>query len=88
MSPELLNALEDIREIRDDVKDVKKDVRQGFDRMNGRVKKLELNEAKREGRESLSGGADMTWRKMSFALVGILSVGMTLGLAIAQGVFK
>lgn len=92
MSPEIKDIKEYMKELRDELRgEIKLNTeltRTGFEKMNGRVKKLELKEAVRQGREGLSSGGDMTWKKMSFALIGILSAGMTLGLVIAQGIFK
>lgn len=78
----------DIHELRDEVKANTKVTLEGFETMNGRVKTLELSEARRQGRESVSNGSDLDWKKLALQLVGILATGAAIGLAIARAVLK
>lgn len=76
------------RELRDEIKTNTELTREGFDKMNGRVKKLELSEANRIGRESVSKLADFGWKKLAFALVGIMTTATAIALVVVKAVFK
>lgn len=63
----------EIREIKDTVKDIQKDVKDGFSKVNGRISALEISEAKRQGRESVITSGEMDWKKMAFILGSIIT---------------
>lgn len=59
--------------IEDKLDENTKTTTEGFERVNGRIKKLETKEAFREGFEKGAGmSSDTSWRKLSFKLVGII----------------
>lgn len=86
MSPEILR--QELKDLQEDVRDNTKLTREGFDTMNGRVKKLELKQAYQEGAESatkvtLGDGGD--WKKVTFKLIGLL-VGIVALSSTAAGI--
>ncbi len=76
------------RELRDELKQNTRLTQDGFEKMNERVQKLELDQARREGRDSVMNTADLDWKKVALALVGILKTAATAALLIAQAVLK
>lgn len=87
MSPEINTIQEDIRELRNEMRANTELTRKGFETMNGRVKKMELENAERKGKESVLKGSDLDWKKFAFGLLGILTTASAIALAVAQGVF-
>jgi hypothetical protein len=59
----------------------------GFEKINGRLRKVEIEQAKRQAIDGLTGN-NMSWQKLSFALVGIITTISLIVLAIVQGIFK
>jgi len=82
MSPELKGIREDIKQLGDKVT-------AGFEKMNGRVKKLELDNAREEGRRSImvsQGSVD--WPKVTLSLAKSLGIGLGIAYLIAQWWFS
>lgn len=76
--------MSDVKEIKDAIKELRDDMKantaitqQGFERMNGRVKSLELKQAYQEGTEKAAQAAGIIpdnreWKKATFKLIGII----------------
>lgn len=89
---ELGELREDIKEIKSDLKSMRVSQDENFERMNGRVKTLELKQATQEGFEKaaktiapLAGGLD--WKNVVFRLLPILAsiIGLASALALIVG---
>ena len=61
---------------------------EGFNLINGRVKKLELDAARREGRDSVLNTQDLSWKKVTMQLLTILTTASAIAYLIAQYVLK
>lgn len=86
--------MSELQEVKNDVKGLRAELkantdltRKGFETMNGRVKKLELKEAERKGRESVV-KSDYDWKTITKALIGIISTAVAIAYLYAQAVFK
>lgn len=79
--------MSELQEIKDDVKVIKSDVKEGFAKMNGRVKDLEIKQAYREGRADAVGilPENGEWKKATFKLIGIIAAIVTLA-TVAAGI--
>lgn len=61
----------------------------GFDKMNGRVKKLELDKARRDGIASVMRPGDgLDWKKLSLSLAKSLGIGLSIAYLLAQAFLK
>lgn len=58
------------------------------DVMNGRIKKLEIAEARRQGRESVAKTPQINWSRIVIATLGVASAAISLALFIATKVLK
>lgn len=61
------------------------DLRKDF---NGRVSKIELSEARREGRESADKGQPLSSNKVIMAIIGLASASIALAFLLAQIIAK
>lgn len=87
--------MSDIGEIKNDIKDIRADVKEvvqkvdaGFSTMDGRVKNLELEQARQQGRESVMKGSNMDWRKLSGGLILILGTSLSIAYVIIERLVK
>jgi tetrahydromethanopterin S-methyltransferase subunit B len=56
--------------------------------MNSRVSKLELSEARREGRESASVAQPVNWNKIILGIIGLATAAIGLAYILAQNIGK
>lgn len=89
MSPESIQ--QEIRDLRREIGENTKLTKNGFETMNGRVKKLELDKAWRDGNDSgIKSGTlkmDGFWKRIAVGItiaVGILSLASTAAVAVAK----
>lgn len=95
MSPESIQ--QEIRDLRNEIRENTNLTKQGFDTMNGRVKKLELTEATRQGMEQgLKTGSfkiESFWKRVALGIgifTGILSTASAAAVLVAKlaGILK
>lgn len=84
MSPEINNLKEDIQEIKADVRANTELTRQGFDTMNGRVKKLEIFRAQQEAVQEISKGGQIDWNSLAHLALKALGGAIAIGLVLVQ----
>jgi len=73
-----------LRSIQTELKENSNLTRQTFDAVSDRVSKLEVAEAKRQGRESVSKPEQVNWTKIILAIIGVASAAISLALLLAQ----
>lgn len=71
--------------IQSEMKENTKLTREGFDKIGDRVSKLEVAEAKRQGREEYT-APPVNWTKIVLAIIGVATASIALALTVAQGV--
>lgn len=84
MSPEIHNLKEDVQEIKADIKANTDLTRQGFETMNGRVKKLEIFKAKQEAVQEISKGGQIDWNSLAQLALKALGGAIAIGLVLVQ----
>lgn len=52
-----------------------------------RVSKLELDQARQEGRDSVIKTGEMNWKKIALALIGIISTSLAIAYTVVQSIF-
>lgn len=88
--------MSELTEIKTDVKDLRFEVREntkvtqdGFAKVNGRISNLEIDKARREGKESiLKPNSNADWKKITFGLLGIMATSVSIAYVILQAVLK
>lgn len=88
-------SAKDVSEIKAQISDMRRELRnelhqsiQAINTMDERVRQLELDKARREGKESVVTTGDLSWRKATLSVLGILSTATTAALVIAQAVLR
>lgn len=80
--------LADNAEIKLEIKQTNDKIEELKDKVDKRVKPIELAEARRQGLESAKGGDGSDWKKLTFMIVGIIATAVSLALLIAQAYIK
>lgn len=89
MTPETFQ--QDLRDLRKEIKENTELTKNGFETMNGRVKKLELDKAWRDGQDNgMKSGTlriESFWKRIALGItiiVGILTLASTAAVAVAK----
>lgn len=79
---------EDMRRIERKVDDGNEQTRNGFDKVNGRLKRVELWRAKQEGRQSVVNSSTVNWQKIALALAKSIPIALGIAYIVVEWLLK